>query len=142
MKVTIAKRFTFDAAHHIDTLPEGHKCRRMHGHTYEVELRLHGGLDPRGFVADYQEIADAWASAVHEKLDHRLLNDVPGLSVPSTEWLVAVVFHWLMDTPIAELLSSVRISESSTTWAEMSAREYAASAHDIDLRIHYEATHK
>lgn len=113
--VTIAKRFTFDAAHRLD-LPTDHKCSRLHGHTYEVELRVRGELDARGFVVDYEEIAAAFAP-VHDELDHRYLNDVPGLEQPSTEVLV----RWIAERLRGKIrgLVGVRVAESSTTWAEI-----------------------
>jgi 6-pyruvoyltetrahydropterin/6-carboxytetrahydropterin synthase len=114
--VTIAKQFTFDAAHHLPGLPEGHKCKRLHGHTYRVEIQLRGPVDEFGFVVDYAEIAKAWAG-IDEQLDHRCLNDIPGLETPSTEVLV----KWIGDRVKALLprLVRVRVSESTTTWAEM-----------------------
>lgn len=121
----IAKRFTFDAAHRLTTLPETHKCHRLHGHTYECEIRLMGLVGSQGvpgFIVDYQEIADAWLP-IHEKLDHRYLNDVPGLSVPSTEVLVAWIAREWENGPLGAhraglFLHSVKLAESSTTWAE------------------------
>jgi 6-pyruvoyltetrahydropterin/6-carboxytetrahydropterin synthase len=123
--ITIAKHFTFEAAHQLHGLPEGHKCSRMHGHSYEVEIQLNGLPDERGFVVDYQEIADAWAP-LHEALDHRCLNEVPGLSTPTTEVLVIWIFDRLILSPIGALVARVRVSESTTTWAELSARSHAA----------------
>ncbi len=112
--VTIAKKFTFDAAHRLD-LPTEHKCSRLHGHTYEVELRVRGELDRRGFVVDYEEIAAASANVL-DQLDHRYLNDIPGLEQPSTEVLV----RWIAERLRPEIpgLVSVKVAESSTTWAE------------------------
>lgn len=115
----IAKRFTFDAAHRLTSLPETHKCHRLHGHTYEVELRLDGPIGAHGFVVDYQDIADAWAP-IHDALDHRYLNEVPGLEVPSTENLVLWIWARLDTSAIAKHVTAVRVSESSTTWAELS----------------------
>lgn len=115
--ITIAKRFTFDAAHRLERLPADHKCHRLHGHTYEVELRLCGNVDAdTGFIVDYAEIEAAW-EPVFDAIDHRYLNEVPGLEVPSTEVLVAWIAARLAET-LPELVS-VRVSESSTTWAEV-----------------------
>src|SRR5689334_12439095 len=83
--VTIAKRFDFDAAHWLPNVPDGHKCKRMHGHTYRVELVFWGELDERGFILDYAEIDALWAP-IHEALDHRLLNDI--VPNPTTENLL------------------------------------------------------
>ncbi|HVY79850.1 MAG TPA: 6-carboxytetrahydropterin synthase [Steroidobacteraceae bacterium] len=118
--ITIAKTFTFDAAHSLPVCPEGHKCRRLHGHTYEVEIRLFGTPDLAGFVVDYDVIAQAWAP-IGEQLDHRQLNDIEWLgSASSTERLVLWVFKQLVaDREIGRFISAIKISESSTTYAEM-----------------------
>ena len=113
--VRISKTFDFDAAHHLPHVPDWHKCKRMHGHTYRVEVMLEGYLDERGFVVDYAEIAQAW-QPIHDAIDHRVLNDVPGLENPTTE----VLAPWLLDRFKAALPSvvCVRVYESSTTWCE------------------------
>lgn len=123
--ITIAKRFHFDAAHRLFTLPESHKCHRLHGHTYEVEIRLAGTIDDRGFIVDYEEIAAAWAP-ISDELDHRYLNEIRGLEVPSTEVLVKWIFERLVSTPIGKYLVAVRVAESSTTWAEIDAQTFKA----------------
>jgi 6-pyruvoyltetrahydropterin/6-carboxytetrahydropterin synthase len=121
--ITIAKQFTFDAAHRLLGLPETHKCHRLHGHTYGVEIQLHGVPDDRGFIVDYAELAEAWAP-IFEELDHRYLNDIVGLSVPSTEVLVQWIFERLGASSIGKFISAVKVSESSTTWALLRAGDY------------------
>jgi 6-pyruvoyltetrahydropterin/6-carboxytetrahydropterin synthase len=134
--VTIAKQFTFDAAHNLPDLPEGHKCRRLHGHTYTVELEFTGPVqstgEERGFLIDYQVIADAW-QPLHEQLDHQFLNGVSSdLGVPSTEHLAAWIARRLADLPAFNarpvfgncredltLLTQVTVRESSTTWCRV-----------------------
>lgn len=115
MKVTIAKEFDFDAAHWLPNVPQGHKCGRLHGHTYRVQFELVGEPDSRGFVVDYAEIAEVWRP-VEAELDHRLLNDVPGLENPTTE----VLAPWILARLSKSLpqLVAVRVFESSTTWCE------------------------
>lgn len=117
MIVMISKRFDFDAAHFLPNLPEGHKCKRFHGHTYEVEVRLEGEADARGFVVDYAEIAAAWAP-IHALIDHRTLNEVPGLENPSTEILAPWILDRFLASPIGDKVIAVRVYESSTTWCE------------------------
>lgn len=112
---TIAKRFTFDAAHHLPTVPVDHKCHRMHGHTYEVELVYRGPVQGDGMVMDYEEIARAWKPIFNE-VDHQTLNAILGLSVPTTE----VLAHWMWQRLASnQRLHAVRIKESSTTWCEV-----------------------
>ncbi len=116
---TISKTFDFDAAHFLPLVPDGHKCKRMHGHTYRVEIicdnRVSGGLS-NGMVVDYAEIAKAWAP-LHDMLDHRVLNEIPGLENPTTE----VLAEWIwseMPKGLDEVLRAIRVYESSTTWCE------------------------
>jgi len=138
MIARIAKRFTFDAAHFIPGLPPNHKCSRMHGHTYEVEIQLVGPVDDRGFVIDYADIAEAWR-VVHDLVDHQTLNHVAGLEQPTTENLAAWIVRRLAnhdllvkemvvydssgvrpyDRPRRTLLERVVVRESSTTWCEV-----------------------
>jgi 6-pyruvoyltetrahydropterin/6-carboxytetrahydropterin synthase len=88
----IAYRFGFDAAHRFDTYPEGHPYRGVHGHSFQVEVAITGEPDlASGFVADLGEVESA-CSAVRATLDHRMLNDIPGLDKPSLENLC--VFIW------------------------------------------------
>ena len=130
--ITIAKRFTFDAAHRLSMLPADHKCHRLHGHTYAVELRLFGVPDARGFIADYQDIAEAWAP-IHDQLDHRYLNEIVGLEKPSTEALVIWIFDRILRSAVGHLVSSIRVAESESTWAELSAQDYEAFRRSPDI---------
>lgn len=120
--VTINKEFDFDAAHFLPHVAEGHKCGRMHGHTYRVQLELAGDIDPHtGWFIDYADIAAAWAP-LNAVLDHYVLNEIPGLENPTTEKLV----HWILrqlqknhlGTPFWTFLRKVRVYESSTTYCE------------------------
>ncbi len=111
----ITKSFTFDAAHWLPEVPEDHKCRRLHGHTYEVVIGLEGDLDPRlGWVLDYGEVSRA-ADPVIRGLDHRCLNDLPGLANPTAEILAA----WLYERLAATLpqLADVTVRETPRTAA-------------------------
>ena len=133
---TIAKRFTFDAAHRLDRLPANHKCNRVHGHTYEVEVVLYGPVDQHtGMVVDYADVATGFESRVFSKLDHQYLNDIPGLEVPTTEILARWILRELVTHPAfsgprldpnragridCTLITHVRVKESSSTWCEVS----------------------
>src|ERR1044072_6711432 len=114
MITTIAKRFTFDAAHHLPTVPADHKCHRMHGHTYAVEFRFSGTTHDNGFCAgiDYDDIAKMWAK-IDATLDHRELNLIRVLEVPSTEnlvkWIITAVY--VLDENLGDYLRSVQVAE-------------------------------
>ncbi|MEM9661049.1 MAG: 6-carboxytetrahydropterin synthase QueD [Planctomycetota bacterium] len=91
----IFREFTFDAAHRLDHLPEGHKCGRVHGHTYRLTVHVEGEPDPVvGWIVDFAEIKRLVTDTI-EPLDHHLLNDVPGLEQPTTERLAAWIWHRL-----------------------------------------------
>ena len=109
----IWKEFTFEAAHLLPHVPEGHKCRRLHGHSYRVEVRVRGAPDPRlGLVTDFADLKAAWAP-LDDLLDHRYLNDVPGLENPTTEALAACI--WSRLRPVLPGLCAVGVRETCTS---------------------------
>ncbi len=116
MHVQLSKTFTFEAAHALPAFPEGHKCRRLHGHSYKVEVRVAGEADPpTGCLLDYAEIKAA-CEPVRESLDHYYLNDIAGLESPTAENLS----RWIWDRlkPRLPLLSAVIVHETCTTACE------------------------
>jgi 6-pyruvoyltetrahydropterin/6-carboxytetrahydropterin synthase len=109
----ISKKFTFDASHQLSDLPEGHKCSRLHGHTYEVELFLEAsGLDPAGFVRDYGEL-DKFKKWLDDTFDHRHLNEF--VNQPSAENLARRIYE-VAATWYPEL-TAVKVSETPKTAA-------------------------
>ncbi len=115
MQARITKAFTFDAAHHLPHVPEGHKCGRPHGHSYRVVLGLEGPLHPvLGWVQDYGDVKAAFAPLM-DRFDHRNLNDVPGLENPTAEMLAIYIYNELKTS--LPLLSDVAVCESPTAEA-------------------------
>lgn len=117
---TISKTFTFDAAHRLPDLPSGHKCARLHGHTYRVTVVLEGAeLVPPGFVTDFADLGP-FKAYLDAEFDHRFLNDV--LSTPPTSELIAQhLAEWFlanMATSVGGRLRRVRVAETPSTWAE------------------------
>lgn len=106
----VSKRFSFEASHSLPALPEGHKCRNKHGHSYQLEVVCRGKVDKNGFVIDYAEIAEE-VMPIIEILDHHDLDDV--LDFPSTaENLARWVYEGLKNSlPLYQ----VHIYETPTT---------------------------
>jgi 6-pyruvoyltetrahydropterin/6-carboxytetrahydropterin synthase len=114
MKITQA--FRFEAAHRLPHVPQTHRCHRMHGHSYRIELALCGPVDARtGFVADFFDVEEAFRPLL-KKLDHQCLNDVEGLENPTAENIA--VWIWDRTKPQLPQLSSVRVYETADCWAE------------------------
>lgn len=114
MKITQA--FRFEAAHLLPNVPERHRCRRLHGHSYRVELRLEGPVDPvTGFVVDFFEIEAAFGPLL-ERLDHFYLNDVEGLENPTAENIAIWIFDRVR--PKLPQVASVIVFETPDCWAE------------------------
>ena len=109
----ITKSFTFDAAHRLPRVPEGHPCGRLHGHTYTVVLGLEGELDPElGWVEDFGAVKRAF-QPLREQLDHRFLNEIEGLENPTSENLA--MWIWRRLEPSLPGLSAVMVHETCTT---------------------------
>jgi len=113
--VEIFKTFTLESAHRLPNVPEGHKCARVHGHSFRVELHVSGPVDPHlGWVMDFAEIKQAF-EPLFQRLDHRYLNDVPGLDNPTSEQLARYIWQELK--PALPLLSRVVVHETCTSGA-------------------------
>ncbi len=111
----IFKTFTLESAHRLPNVPPGHKCARVHGHSFRVELHVSGPLDPQlGWVMDFAEIKQAF-EPLFQRLDHRYLNDVPGLENPTSEVLARYIWRELQ--PALPQLSRVVVHETCTSGA-------------------------
>ncbi|WP_241645314.1 6-carboxytetrahydropterin synthase QueD [Rosenbergiella metrosideri] len=109
---TLFKEFQFEAAHFLPHVPEGHKCGRLHGHSFLVRLEITGEVDAHtGWVMDFAELKAAF-KPLYERLDHHYLNDIDGLENPTSE--VLAVWIWQQMKPKLPLLSAVMIKETCT----------------------------
>lgn len=118
MKITQA--FTFEAAHHLPHVPPTHRCFRLHGHSYRVELVLDGAVDPAtGFVVDFFDVETAFAPLL-QRLDHHCLNDVEGLENPTAEHIA--IWIWTRTRPVLPQLAIVRVFETPSSFAEYDGR--------------------
>jgi 6-pyruvoyltetrahydropterin/6-carboxytetrahydropterin synthase len=113
MQVALVKTFSFEAAHWLPTFPEGHKCRRMHGHSFRIDVEVSGQVQAeKGYLQDYGEISRAWAPLM-DTLDHHLLNEVEGLENPTSEMLA--VWVWDQLKPALPLLTAITVYETCTS---------------------------
>jgi 6-pyruvoyltetrahydropterin/6-carboxytetrahydropterin synthase len=104
------KAFTIEAAHLLPNLPEGHKCRRLHGHSFRIEIYIAGTVDKKpGWVMDFAEISQ-YFKPLFEQLDHHYLNEISGLENPTSENLA--LWIWQRLKPDLPQLSSVAIHET------------------------------
>lgn len=116
----ITQAFTFEAAHWLPNVHAAHRCRRMHGHSYRVELGIDGPVDAHsGFVADFYDIEAAFGPLL-ARLDHQCLNDIDGLANPTAENIA--IWVWDRTKPGLPLLAKVTVYETPLCWAEYDGR--------------------
>jgi 6-pyruvoyltetrahydropterin/6-carboxytetrahydropterin synthase len=111
----IFKEFTFEAAHRLPNVPEGHKCGRLHGHSFRAEIHVAGEVDPvTGWIMDFADIKAAF-DPLYKQLDHNYLNEIPGLENPTSE----VLARWIWSHLAGNLtgLSRVVVRETCTCGA-------------------------
>jgi 6-pyruvoyltetrahydropterin/6-carboxytetrahydropterin synthase len=109
----IFKEFTFEAAHRLPNVPEGHKCARLHGHSFRVAVYVSGEIGAQtGWVMDFAEIKAAFAP-LYDALDHRYLNEIDGLENPTSENLARWIWEKLK--PRLPELSRLVVHETCTS---------------------------
>jgi len=113
MAVELAKGFSFEAAHYLPNVPEGHKCRRMHGHSFRGEVVVRGEIDPNtGWLIDFADLKRS-VDPIVAGLDHYLLNEIEGLENPTSELLARWIWNQL--APQVPGLYCITIEETCTT---------------------------
>ena len=109
----IFKTFRIEAAHRLPNVPAGHKCARLHGHSFAIELQVSGDLGAEsGWVMDFADLKQAF-QPLYERLDHHYLNEVEGLENPTSERLA--VWIWERLKPALPQLSAVTVHETCTS---------------------------
>ena len=109
----IYKKFSFDSAHYLPNLPDDHKCKRMHGHTFNLEIHISGPIDQKvGWIMDFGDVKEVCDPIINQ-LDHVVLNDIPGLENPTSENLAAWI--WEKVHPNLPQLKKIVVSETCST---------------------------
>ncbi len=109
----IFKEFTFEAAHLLPNVAEGHKCGRLHGHSYHIRLYLSGTVGEKtGWVMDFGDLKD-YFKPVYDQLDHHYLNEIDGLENPTSENIARWI--WARLKPMLPLLSKIEVRETCTS---------------------------
>ncbi len=109
----IFKVFTLEAAHRLPNVPPGHKCARLHGHSFRIEVRVSGepGADT-GWIMDFGDLKAAF-QPIYDQLDHHYLNEIEGLQNPTSERLA--IWVWERLKPVLPTLCEIVIHETCTS---------------------------
>jgi 6-pyruvoyltetrahydropterin/6-carboxytetrahydropterin synthase len=109
----IYKQFSFDSAHFLPNVPAGHKCKELHGHTYHLTIYAEGEvLENEGWVLDFTDMKSV-VNPVIDIIDHKLLNNIPGLENPTTEMLS--IWLWKRIKPWLPALKRIDLKETTTS---------------------------
>jgi 6-pyruvoyltetrahydropterin/6-carboxytetrahydropterin synthase len=109
----IYKEFSFEAAHRLPNVPDGHKCARLHGHSFHVRVSVDGPVGARsGWVMDFADLKAAFRP-VHDQLDHRYLNEIEGLENPTSENVARWI--WRALEPGLSGLAEIEVRETCTS---------------------------
>jgi 6-pyruvoyltetrahydropterin/6-carboxytetrahydropterin synthase len=110
VNVRLVHEFKFEAAHRLPRVPTGHKCARLHGHSFKVELSIDGPVNPdTGWFIDFGDLTDAW-DPLHRQLDHNYLNEIDGLENPTSE----VLAKWIWDRMKSKIPQLARVTVFET----------------------------
>ena len=109
----IFKTFTLEAAHRLPHVPPGHKCSRLHGHSFRIDIHVEGNIDPQtGWVMDFADIKSAF-QPLYEQLDHHYLNEIDGLENPTSE--ILAMWIWQRLKPDLPQLAEIAVHETCTS---------------------------
>lgn len=117
VKVQIFVEDSFCSAHYLPNVPDGHKCKKMHGHTYHVRIIVGGAVDEHtGMIVDYETVRLAW-QRLKNAIDHTLLNQIPGLDNPTCEMIAPWILAALSPGVMPGRIESVEVRETASCGA-------------------------
>jgi 6-pyruvoyltetrahydropterin/6-carboxytetrahydropterin synthase len=120
--VRLVHEFRFEAAHLLPKVPAGHKCSRLHGHSFKVELTIAGPVNPEtGWLIDFGVLYEKW-QPLHDRLDHRYLNEIEGLENPTSE--VLAIWIWNQMKPKLPELAQVTLFETCDARCEYTGPKF------------------
>jgi 6-pyruvoyltetrahydropterin/6-carboxytetrahydropterin synthase len=106
----IFRVFQVESAHRLPNVPAGHKCARLHGHSFRIEVHVSGPVDGElGWVMDFADLRRSF-QPVYDQLDHHYLNDIVGLENPTSENLAKWI--WQQLTPELAGLNKIIVQET------------------------------
>ncbi len=117
----IFKEFTIEAAHRLPNVPPGHKCARLHGHSFHISIHVFGPVgESSGWVMDFADLKSAFRP-IHDALDHQYLNEIPGLENPTSEHLARWIWRQLQ--PTLPQLCKITVKETCTSGCTYDGRD-------------------
>ncbi len=112
-EIDLVKEFRFEAAHRLPRVPTEHKCARLHGHSFRIEVHVRGPVNPEtGWLMDFADLQQAFAPLM-DQLDHHYLNDIPGLDNPTSEHLARWI--WIRLKSRLPQLAQITVHETCTS---------------------------
>jgi len=113
MRVELTQQYGFEAAHRLPMVPSDHKCARVHGHSFRIDVTVAGAIDEHmGWLLDFGDVSQVVEPLLLGELDHRTLNDVPGLENPTSERLCG--WLWERLRPRLPALAAITVHETCT----------------------------
>lgn len=113
-EIELVRRFHFDAAHLLPMVPDGHKCKRLHGHTFYFKIHLKGPVDPKtGWLMDFGDVKKVVKPVIEQYLDHYYLNEIEGLENPTSENIA--IWIWNKLKPQLPLLYKITLYETCSS---------------------------
>lgn len=137
--VEITKEFTFEAAHYLPACGPEHKCSKMHGHLFKVEVSVAGEIDEKmGWLMDFGELARI-GNEVISRLDHKLLNEIEEIGIPTSENIAYFIFREMARRVPG--VSAVTVHESPTSRCTVRPKSKEEGYCRVEVESSFSAAH-